>query len=131
MNKTPKISSLFFESFCKCQNCYAKFWNFGGCKCPNSPPPDCAPALFDTVVKSLNCFMLPATARMNWAWLTIGPLPSRNCTSWNDIASSASWAKMECSAGETIRLSITVVWTISFGFLAVWHFGFVAFLTRF
>ena len=25
-----KISSLFFESFCKCQNCYATFWKFRG-----------------------------------------------------------------------------------------------------
>ena len=72
--------------------------------------------------------MLSATARMDWAWLMIGPLPSRNCTSWNDIASSASCAKIECSPGETIRLSI-MVWTISFGFLAVWHFGFVVLLT--
>ena len=29
------------------------------------PTPDCAPALFDTAVKSLNYFMLSATTRMN------------------------------------------------------------------
>ena len=28
-------------------------------------PPDCAPALFDTVVKSLNYFVLLATTRMS------------------------------------------------------------------
>jgi len=130
MVRTPKIWSLFFESFCKCQNCCAKFWKFLG-EMPKCPPPDCAPALFDTVVKSLNYFMLSVTTRMNWAWLMIGPLPSRNCTSWNGTASSASWAKIECSAGETIRLSTIVVWTVSFGFLAVWYFGFVVFLTSF
>jgi len=34
-------------------------------------PRDCAPALFDTVVESLNYFMLSATTRVNWAcwWL--------------------------------------------------------------
>jgi len=32
-----KISSLFFESFCKCQNCYAMFWLFRG-GCPQIPP---------------------------------------------------------------------------------------------
>ena len=90
-------------------------------KCPNAPS-DCAPALFDTAVKSLNCFMLSATARMNWACLMIGPQPSRNCTSWNDIASSASWAKIECSPGETIRLSIVVVQTVRF-----WVFDSVVF----
>jgi len=46
---------------------------FGEGECPNAPPPDCAPALFDTVVKSLHYFMLSATTRMNWAWLIIGP----------------------------------------------------------
>jgi len=33
-----------------------KFWGDQMTKCP----PDCAPALFDTVVKSRNCLMLPA-----------------------------------------------------------------------
>jgi len=28
-----KVSSLFFEIFCKCQNCYAMFWKFLGWKC--------------------------------------------------------------------------------------------------
>jgi len=69
-------------------------------------------ALFDTVVKSL-WFMLSAKARMNWPWLMTGPLPSLNCTSWNDIASSARWAKIECFPGETTRFSILLIQTVS------------------
>jgi len=104
---------------------------FWGGESSNVHPHDCAPALFDTVVKSLNYFRLSATTRMNWAWSMIGPLPSRDCTSWNDIASSASWAKIGSSSGETIRLSIIVVWIVSLRFLAVWYLGFVVFLTSF
>ena len=85
------------------------------------PPTDCTPSLFDTVVTSLNCFMLSATARMNWAWLMIGPLLSRNCTSWNDIASCASWAKMECSPGEAIRLFLEIIIIKNFIFI-LWKF---------
>jgi len=33
-----RISSLFLESFCKCQNCYAMFWKFRGGKCSKCPP---------------------------------------------------------------------------------------------
>ena len=33
-----KISSLFFESFCECQNCYAMFWDSQeGASAPNAP----------------------------------------------------------------------------------------------
>jgi len=39
-----KISSSFFESFWKCQNCFAMFWNFRGEHMPQTPPTHgCAP----------------------------------------------------------------------------------------
>ena len=49
--------------------------------------------------------------------------PSLNFTSWNDIAFSARWAKMECSPEEATRLSIRFVNIVS----KVWAFGSVVF----
>jgi len=67
MVRTPKISSLFFEHSANVKIAMQSFEIFWGemPKCPNAHPPDRAPALFDTVVKILNYFMLSATTRMN------------------------------------------------------------------
>ena len=48
-----KISSLFFESCYKSQNCYPMFWKFrGGGKCPKCSPPGCSPATGYAVMRS-------------------------------------------------------------------------------
>ena len=48
-----KISSLFFESCYKSQNCYPMFWKFrGGGKCPKCSLPGCSPATGYAVMRS-------------------------------------------------------------------------------
>jgi len=56
--------NLFSLKFLQMSKLLCKVLKFYWGKCPNAPP-DCVPALFDTVVKSLNYFMLSAATRMN------------------------------------------------------------------
>jgi len=50
-----KISSLFFESFYKCQNCYVMFWKSRGGQMPQKPPPGCAPGVTPSIFVLKNC----------------------------------------------------------------------------
>jgi len=128
MVRTPKIWYFFFEISANVKIAMQSFEFFWG-EMPKCPPWLRACSVW-SVVKSLNYFMLSATTRMNWAWLMIGLYLFAIVHSETPPA-SASWAKLECSPGETIRLSIIVVWTVSFGFSALWYFGSVVFLTSF
>jgi len=61
--ENQKFNLFFFEISANVKIAVQTFENFFG-EMPKYPP-DCAPALFDTVVKSLNYIMLSATTRMN------------------------------------------------------------------
>jgi len=72
-----KISSLFFESFCKCQNCYAMFWNFRLGK--SSPPVACLVSTF--------CGSSPVISAGKWSRMAL--LLKEIVDLWPGISSAA------------------------------------------